>query len=169
MIGKVNLTEIIVLVPVILAGIIDFKTMKIPNYITFPFIIIAFFYNAFSGDFKLALLGFVVSFILGNVFFIIGGMGGGDVKLMIGIAIMLGYKEFFNILFIASIIGVLWGLSLIIRKYFKERTFNIKNLHYDIFFIKDFFKSSLFKRNKNDRVIIPFGTCLAIGTIIHYF
>lgn len=167
MIG-INLTEIIVLVPVILAGIIDFKTMKIPNYITFPFIIIAFFYNAFSGDFKLALMGFVVSFILGNVFFIIGGMGGGDVKLMVGIATILGLHEYFNILLIASIIGVIWGLTLILNNYLKMIRSKTIDFIYQGYFFKEHLKSQLFSKDSEKKVLVPFGTCLAIATIIHF-
>ena len=159
----------IVLIFVVLSGIVDLKTREIPNYITFPFIIIALLYNTIIGNWKIALLGLSISFILGSVFFAINGMGGGDVKLMMGIATALGIYKYLKILLIASIIGVLWGIGLSIKCYLEIIPFSIADISYKICFFKDYFKSQLFCKDKKSRITIPFGTCLAIATVLQFF
>lgn len=162
----IGLVEIITLVFVVLAGIIDFKTMKIPNFLTFPFIVIGVLYSTLTGNIKVALIGLIISFVLGNIFFIIGGMGGGDVKLMMGIATILGLRDYLDILLIASLLGVLWGIISIMRRYFTMRNLAEVDLIYEGYFLKEHVKSQLFSRK--EKTIVPFGTCLAMATIIYF-
>jgi len=44
------------------------------------------------------------------------GMGGGDIKLAAMIGAYLGYKNIFVVLMVSSVLGSLWGLSLVLFK-----------------------------------------------------
>ena len=59
----------------------------------------------------LYVIGFVGSKVLHKE-----ALGGGDVKLMAAIGSILGWTKIFPILFIASVIGTLFGISLILSK-----------------------------------------------------
>lgn len=164
---KTNLIiKFIVLIPVIACGVIDFKTRRIPNFITFPFIIISFFASLFINGVGMATLGLITSFLLGSLFFAIKGMGGGDVKLMMGIATALGVYSYLEILFIASVIGAIWGLGIIARDYLNKLSPEIVGLGYKADFFKEYVLSQLFSKGKQERITVPFGTCLAIATLI---
>ena len=76
-----------------------------------------------------SLLGIVsgggLLFLLAMIYFKITkreGMGGGDIKLAAMIGAFLGYQGVFLTLFLSSIIGSLWGLSLVVlnKKAFSE-------------------------------------------------
>lgn len=166
MINTTLILNIIIITFLSLCGIYDFKTRRIPNYLTFPFIIIALLYNIMTGNTKLALIGLAVSFLIGNIFFILNGVGGGDVKLMMGIATLLGLRSFIDILFISSFIGVIWGIAIMIQNYLKIININSRDILYQIYMFKDSFKEQLLIKDKSKKVLIPFGTCLMIGTFI---
>lgn len=84
-----------------------------------------------------ALLGFGILYLLALISK--GGMGGGDIKLFFVLGLVLGTKATLMTLFLASLIGLVFGLLQIIRKRIKR---------------------------KNP---IPFGPFISIGAIISYF
>lgn len=166
MVYAVDFTFIIASIFMFFSGLSDFKTRKIPNYITFPFIIVSLFYNILIGNWKMAVVGFVVSFIIGNIFFALKFMGGGDLKLMLGIASLFGLGKLYDILVIASIIGLAWVFIEILKKYLSATKFDTHNLIYQIYFFKDFLLKHMF--NKKKPIKIPFGTCLALATLVFF-
>ena len=66
-------------------------------------------------------------------------MGGGDIKMAAMIGAFFGWKEMFFIFFLASLLGVVFGLFLI-----------------------------LFRRQSKDTPL-PFGTCLGLTAILFLF
>lgn len=84
-----------------------------------------------------AVVGFGILYLLAVVSK--GGMGGGDIKLFFVLGLFLGTKATLMTLFLASVIGAVFGLvQIIIKGYEKRRP-------------------------------IPFGPFIAIGAIISYF
>lgn len=73
----------------------DFKYRKIPNKLTMPFLLIGLSYwsivNELNG-FVFSLAGALVGFLIFLVPYIAGGMGAGDVKLMMTVGSLLGWK-----------------------------------------------------------------------------
>lgn len=103
------------------AAISDFRTRKIPNKLTVPVFVLGLIYqaafNGWSGNpemglatcgLKSALLGFLVGFGTLFLLWMIGGGGGGDVKLMGALSVWIGFRLTVMVM-IASTAFVLLG------------------------------------------------------------
>jgi len=83
---------------------------------------------------------------------------------MAGIGAWLGLYPFIFILFVACIAGVIWAaVDITIAGEWKDKSKNIKNSLKRFYYLNfkglDVSKKSLTKA-------VPFGTCLAIGTVL---
>lgn len=89
---------IIGLLVLIIASICDFKKREIPDILSYSFIAIMLFLRllfSFQEGFSFFLEGIAGMFILGvfgSIFFYLGLWGGGDVKIIIGLGGLLGFK-----------------------------------------------------------------------------
>ena len=108
------------------AVITDVSRHRIPNYITYPGLILGLLWGAASGGLSGLgnhLLGSLAAAIPLFLMFLGGSLGGGDVKLMAAVGAILGFPAALNAL-IASILmgglcaaliliwqGRLWGLT----------------------------------------------------------
>lgn len=65
---------------------------------------------------KEALIGGAVGFAVFLVFFVLGGMGGGDVKLMAGFGAILGYPQIVMAAILTAIVGAVMALIYLVQK-----------------------------------------------------
>ena len=89
----------------------DHRQRRIPNAVTVPMFLLGWIYQlAFAGWAGLAdgALGFVVGFGSLLVLWLIGAAGGGDVKLLGGLSVWLGWRLTYEVL-IASVGFVILG------------------------------------------------------------
>lgn len=125
----------------------DLKHFIIPDKVVFPIITISFLWNLqlyFAGEsevlwnFFAALLS---AFFFFSLWFFSKGkwLGFGDVKLVLFMGLFLGFPEILPALFLASLIGAIIGLGLVV-----------------------------FKKKKMSSEI-PFGPFLVFGTIVSFF
>lgn len=101
----------------LIASSIDYRTMKIPNYLTFSAIITGILYNSVSGGidgFLFSFLGLIVGMACLIIPYAIGGMGAGDVKLMGAIGAFVGSKDVFIIFLLTALYGGLYGVIMLI-------------------------------------------------------
>lgn len=98
------------------AAIIDFKTRRLSNKLTVPFFLVGLIYQmAFNGTAGLAdagqafLAGFGTLFLL----WIVGGGGGGDVKMMGALSVWLGFETTLLVL-IGSTAFVILGTGVVV-------------------------------------------------------
>lgn len=95
----------------------DFRYRKIPNKLTMPFLLFGLVYwsvvNKIDG-FAFSLIGAVVGFLVFLVPYISGGMGAGDVKLMMAVGALLGWKLTVLSALFTAIVGGLISLGYII-------------------------------------------------------
>src|SRR6476659_7129766 len=84
---------LVVLIAAIVAALTDVVKFKVYNFLTVPLMIAGLVYHGFTGG-PSALVGSALGLLLGGgllmIFFLMGGMGGGDVKLMAAIGAWLG-------------------------------------------------------------------------------
>lgn len=79
----------------VVAAVWDLRTRRIPNSLTIPVFLAGWVFQGFDrgwaglGD---AALGFLVGFGILFVLWVIGGGGGGDVKLMGALSVWLGFR-----------------------------------------------------------------------------
>lgn len=148
-------------------GLFDFKIYIIPNKLVFPLIILGIVYQLLFGNIPSLLLGFSVSFLIGFICFSLGGMGGGDVKLMAAIGAWLGFENFIIITLVASMFGLIWSaIDFIRQKRLKEKALHI----YSQLKIFRFAGPNVFDiKNKDLKKPIPFGGFLALASIIVIF
>ena len=108
---------IILLLISILGGIYDWKSRRIPNWLTFGTFCLALLVNIFNLKMNGVLnciFGFIVGILLLIIPYLMGGMGAGDVKLLGAIGSLVGYKNIILIFFYSAICGSLMGLIWII-------------------------------------------------------
>lgn len=107
----------IVLVLVGGVAIVDWRQFRIPNAFTVPFALAGLAYHGwFSGwaGAGQSLVGLLVGFAILLVPFILGGFGGGDVKLMAAIGAWVGARPVVEIFVIsAALLGVVSALMLL--------------------------------------------------------
>jgi len=73
-----------------------------------------------AGD---ALAGTFLGFIVFLIFFLLGGMGAGDIKLMAGFGAVLGASQILRAAFLTAIMGALFALLyLLARKIRRQKT-----------------------------------------------
>ena len=132
---------IVLMVALIIASLIDFKTKEVPDWLNFSLIAIALgirlmyaiVYSEWSY-FLYGLLGFGAMFVLGMFIFYTKQWGGGDTKLLMGLGAVFGTKPFFvgnvsllsmdipflavlliNLLFVGAIYGLVWSVYLFVK------------------------------------------------------
>ncbi|MCR3921743.1 MAG: prepilin peptidase [Firmicutes bacterium] len=149
----------LVMAVAVTAAVWDFKTYRIPNWLTFGAVAVGFFINIFLGGLSGLLLSLCGLFIGGGAlvpFFVMGGMGAGDVKLMAGFGALAGPLFAINILLIGSIIGGVAAAIILLRKYgFKE-------------FFPRLFLLLKFKGSQEDSVL-PYGVFISAGALLSCF
>jgi leader peptidase (prepilin peptidase)/N-methyltransferase len=123
--GLKLLTVLVYLCVLEIITVVDLRENIIPNVVVYPAMVIALVFAPFAGPgllmaFLGGLAGFVILLIPALVYR--KGMGLGDVKLTGFIGLAVGLKLVFVAIFIAIVVGALFGLALIAlkRKQMKE-------------------------------------------------
>lgn len=145
--------------PMLLLGFIDWKYLLLPDVVTLPGTVIAFIVHWVDGRFLVpvegvtslslllesligALVGAGTLFLLAWLYLKIRkkeGMGGGDIKLAAMIGAFFGWHAIFFVFLLASLVGLLLGVVLILVK------------------------------RQDTQMQLPFGTCLAMTAILYLF
>lgn len=110
----------------------DLKSARIPNALTFSAAGLAVIFHTFAPDghgFAAALGGMLVGLLVFLPMFVLGGMGGGDVKLMAALGAWVGWYPVIYIGLYGSIAGgVLGVLFALTRGYLPQAMRNIRML-----------------------------------------
>lgn len=134
------------------SGYSDVKVRRIPNFLTLPGIFVGFTLNFIlfsTPGLKSSAIGFLIGFGFFFIFYLLGGMGAGDVKLMGGVGALLGYPMILQSIMFTALAGVAIILILLFPAIFYSfRTMNF---------------SSMWSLRK---VYIPYGLAISIGTLL---
>ena len=107
----------VLLIGLIAAAVTDVRSSRVPNVITFPLALVGLGFHTISDSgsgllFSLEGLGLGLVLFLG--FYIYGGMGAGDVKLLAAIGAIVGPFNVFVGFLIASLLGGLYAVAVMI-------------------------------------------------------
>lgn len=151
---------VLALVWIIIAIFQDFRKREVANWLNFSLIAIALAYRAFVSlslrnhwFLIYGLIGFLVFFVLANVFYYSRVFAGGDAKLLMGLGVVLPFSSslfgnlyiflyfIFLLLFFGGIYGLIFSVVLAIRhkqklsKEFSKQFEKNKKLLNSVFFV----------------------------------
>ncbi|RQD73600.1 MAG: prepilin peptidase [Candidatus Syntrophonatronum acetioxidans] len=173
----------VLLILLISSVIFDLTQKKIPNFLTFPVILFGLIFHTASGMFNgllFSLWGFLLGIGLFLIPFMVGGMGGGDVKLLGAIGALKGTEFVFIATFYTAICG---GVIALIYLALKGELINtlkkvlgllvkpllmVLAMKFRSSYIKEldlYFSPSLQGREKKS-LFFPYGVAIGIGTVI---
>jgi prepilin peptidase CpaA len=127
-----SLPHVAVIIVAGLASVSDVRTARIPNVLTFgaaaAALVYLFVIDGWSG-LAGAGEGWAVGVLLFLPFFVLGGLGAGDVKLLGAIGAWLGPREVFWVAMYASMAGGIMALTVALATgYFKQAVMNLRLL-----------------------------------------
>ena len=106
----------IVLVAALLSAVTDIWRFKVHNVVTLPLLITGLVYHGLVGGshgLAASLSGALFGFGALITFYVMGGMGGGDVKLMAAIGAWLGIEQTFYVFIASSLAAGLYAAMLL--------------------------------------------------------
>jgi prepilin peptidase CpaA len=159
---------IIGLIFAIWGGTTDVCSRRIPNWLTYSGLVTAMIFRSlFLGwaGVRSGFLGAVVAGAFFYIFFLLGGMGGGDVKLIAAVGAWAGQRHILVILITAAIAGGVLALAyMAVRQHTTRALRNIMKL------MRHHFTLGLSAHpeinvNEQRSIRVPFGLAIAIGTL----
>ena len=159
---------VLVIALVCLAMYSDLRWRKIPNCLTLPAIALGFVLNFVGNGWNgllFALIGFLVGMGLLMLPYLLGGMGGGDVKLMGALGALLGSHAVINVFLYTSLIGGMIAIAVAIA----NRNL-IEMLKRIVLFLKCVFLfqapstgAAVFQKSPS----MPYGVAMGAGTLLY--
>ncbi len=169
----------------LLALYFDLTQKKIPNFLTFPVILWGLGSNTIMGrweGFLFSLYGLLLGLAIFLIPFMLGGMGGGDVKLLGAIGALQGAQFVFEAAFFAILCGGALAIGYLLVKGQLGSTlkkilgiivaplFNMLHFRYGYpFFNNIFLYFSAVKENPGKKIFMPYGVAIVIGTLMILF
>lgn len=98
-----------------IGGLTDYRSRRIPNWLTCPSLILGLFLHLALGGWREMATAALAGLIAGGiflVFFLAGGMGGGDVKLIAAVCCLSGLSQTASILIATSLLGGVFAIAL---------------------------------------------------------
>jgi prepilin peptidase CpaA len=115
--GPLTIPTIVVLVAAVVATATDITRFRIHNALTLPLLVSGLIYHALMGgtaDFMGSLLGACLGFGTLIAFYVMGGVGAGDVKFLAGIGAWLGIPLTFHVFIASSLAAGVYAVGLIL-------------------------------------------------------
>ena len=168
-----NWTVWFVTVVLIVAAIIDGAILKVPNWLTFPFIACGWIHWSIQDGFSglgFSLLGTFVGMTLLLVLRNVGGMGGGDVKLLAGVGAWLGAVVTLWAFAATAIVGGIMAIIMIWKtgNWMKHYAMAMQILEEWRTVRTPSKLSKIARERKPNMYLLPYGIPMAIGSIAYF-
>lgn len=156
---------------VVSAAVVDVRLKKIPNWLTYPAILIGVVANTWAGwsdaagrwsGLAASLAGFAVGFVPLLLAWLAGGIGGGDAKLMGAIGAIGGWKLAISALVYGFAVAALMAVIVMIRKRVTRRTLR-RVWHTVVLLVTPGARPA--DPTSKDSPTIPFAVALCVGTL----
>jgi prepilin peptidase CpaA len=116
----------------VLGSVFDVKSRRIPNFITMPAFLFGLVLHLALGGWRQLLTALAAGVICGLVFlifYIAGGMGAGDVKLIMAVGCIAGLSHIAYLLVLTALSGGIMAVGLaVMRGRLRETIFNVGEL-----------------------------------------
>lgn len=162
------LVAVVLLIALTIATVTDFKSQRIPNWLTFPLILAGLAAHTVYGGLhglQFSAAGFALGLGVMLIPYFMGLMGAGDVKLMAGVGAWLGVKTAFAAFLFTCFAGGVYSLIVMLRHmdFFKAV---LGNIYYS-------FRVFLYTRKIDYAPTAPvrtlprlcYGVAIAVGTV----
>jgi len=155
----------------------DIRQRRIPNALSLGALATGILLRAPSGleTVGLGLMSVGIAFFFGVFFYLIGGLGAGDVKLMAGLASYFDPSGLLIGLVVMAGVGVIMALVAVLRAGRLGATFQ-NLLHFFLTLGADTFKgwkgespALTLQTAGNNRVSSPYGVAIAAGALVAWF
>jgi prepilin peptidase CpaA len=157
----------------VVAAVIDGIALKVPNWLTFPFIVTGWIFGVCAGGWEglgSSLLGTAVGLGLLLPLYAIGGMGAGDVKLLAGVGAWLGSSITFFAFCWSTVVGAAIAvLMVLVRKGWGKHRDQFFMILSEILVIRNPQQlSAIAAERKSSMLLLPYGIPIAIGSIAYF-
>jgi prepilin peptidase CpaA len=163
-----------VILLLIIAAVLDYRTRRIPNWLVFPGALYALVYNSLFPPYPnegilFPLLGLGLGLLLFLPLYAVRAMGAGDVKLLAMVGAFLGAKATFAAALASMIAGGVLAIGfLLLRSRVRVMFRNLAAaLHLGAIEIASGMAPSLRIDSSTSAGKIPYGVAIAIGTITY--
>lgn len=162
-----------VTIALIVAAIIDGIQLKVPNWLTFPFVISGWAYSCFYFGWDglgWSLMGTIVGLALLLPAYAIGGMGAGDVKLLAGVGAWMHATHTFWAFAVSVIVGAILAVLMVAyRRAWGKHARQFRAILEEIVTIRDPNElAAIAAERKSSMLLLPYGIPIAIGSIIYF-
>jgi len=150
----------------------DATTHRIPNEITVTGFALALLLRAPLGLEVLlqGLAGAGIALLPAVLFYALGAIGGGDVKLLAGIGAFLGSPHIVGALALAAVLGAAFALGTVIRKgLLGLLLFNTLDLVKSLASLGQSGRRGKLDSTAGSTLTIPYGIPIALGALIWWF
>lgn len=162
-----------VTVVLVVAAVIDGMILKVPNWLTFPFIICGWLHwtmESGMGGLGWSLAGTFVGMMLLLVLRNVGGMGAGDVKLLAGVGAWLGTVITLYAFAATAVVGGIMAAYMIWKSGNWQHHFAMANRIMaewkDVRQPKKL--AEIARERKPNMYLLPYGIPMAIGSIAYF-
>ncbi len=162
-----------VAIVLVVAAVIDGMILKVPNWLTFPFIASGWVYWTIEsgiGGLGWSLAGTIVGMVLLLVLRNVGGMGAGDVKLLAGVGAWLGALVTLKAFAATAIVGGIMAAVMIMMSgdWFKHYAM-ARQIMEEWKTIRNPSKlAEIARERKPSMKLLPYGIPMAIGSIAYF-
>lgn len=95
------------------AAVEDIRTARIPNWLTYALIVAGFGLILLNGSYVVGILGLLVATLPAFILYLNGTLGGGDVKLLAAVGLLLGVPLIVDVVVWSIISGAILGFVTI--------------------------------------------------------
>lgn len=164
-----------VMAAVLVAAVTDVWKFRVYNALTLPLLATGLIYHLATGGMAGlggSLLGMLVGFGVLILFYVMGGVGAGDVKLMAGVGAWLGMPLIFYVFLASSLAAGVYAVGLLVLyRGLGETWINIQIILHRVLALgrylgaDDHLENELKRSDRRQRTI-PFAAMMAVGFVV---
>ena len=154
-----------------IAAVTDIRTKRIPNWLTYSAILLGVgFHTLTSGmrGFLFSVEGLLLGLAFLMFFYLAGGTGAGDVKLMGAVGALLGPNGAFTAFVFTALIGGLYALTLLLLRFHVRGTFiRLHTMFNSLLWNTGL--SGLLEDKTQKTPVLNYGVAIALGVFVSVF